>query len=115
MPKNYKPEMVGQQIGDTVASRDEESIRVGRGTKGPSLHGKHTLEDKKAFTKNEANEIDLDENMALDIRKANVLDYIEGGGDGRGDEVESRIQDFKNMNPELIIHHEVDELYPKGE
>ena len=115
MPKKYGPEKVNQNLGGNVATKDEEDIEVGRGVKGPSLHGDHTLENKRKFSKNEPNFVDLDENMALDVRKANVLDYIEGGGDGNGDEIEGRIQDFKGMNPELIIHHEVDELYPKGE
>jgi len=112
--KDYKSPQVSQALGANVATKNEEKIEVGRGTKGPSLHGKHTLEDKRNFTKNEPNYIELDENMALDVRKANVLDYIEGGGDGKGDEINSRIADFKRQNPAWIDHREVDELYPKG-
>lgn len=114
MPKNYGPEEVNQALGANVATKNEDPVEVGRGTKGPSLHGNHTLEDKRKFSKNEANYVDLDENMALDVRKANVLDYIEGGGDGEGDEIASRTEDFLSQNANFIVHTEVDQLYPSA-
>lgn len=110
--KQYRPEKVGQQIGATVASKNEEDIEVGKGVKGPSLHGKHTMENKMKFSKNEANVVDIEEDMGLEVRKANVLDYIEGGGDGSNADVDSRISDFKSMNPEWIDMAEIDEIYP---
>lgn len=110
--KQYQPEQVNQQLGANVSTKNKEDIEVGRGTKGPDLHGNHTIEDKMKFTKNQANVVALEENMALEVRKANVLDYIEGGGDGNGAEVDSRIADFKSVNPEWIDFNEIDDIYP---
>lgn len=109
MPKQYQPE----KGGDGPSLKNEHDISdMGRGVKPPSLHGKHTLENKKEM--DGINKPDLGDDMALEVRKAVVLDYIEGGGDGKGDAVSERTSSFKSKNPEWIDHSEVDELYPKS-
>lgn len=99
--------------GDGPSKKNLHGISEGRGTKGPSLHGKHTLEDKRGL-RGIANQPDPDDDMALEVRKAVALDYLEGGGDGKGDSVSECLSEFKSDNPEWILHSQVDELYPKA-
>lgn len=102
-----------EKDGEGTSKKDVHDISVGRGTKGPSLHGKHTLEDKRDLPDNEANKVDAEGDLGLAVRKAVTLDYLHGGGDGKGDDVMERLAEHKAMNPELIDHKEVDELYPR--
>lgn len=106
--KQYRDE----EGGPSIALKNTENISVGRGVKPPSLHGKHTLENKIGSSPEEVNAVSDLEDMSLSIRKAVVLDYLSGGGDGGGDNVASTQAEFMGRNPEFVVFKEPDDIYP---
>lgn len=68
------------------------------------LHGHSDMENRPA--KKSVNSVDDGGDMAESVRKASTLDYLEG-------DVAGRQSAFMRDNPEMIVHEETDELYPR--
>lgn len=72
-------------------------------------NGKVTLENKVGEKDTEVNAVDLGDDMAESVRKAETLCYLQGGGS-----VDAELAKTRKEMPELVEHTEVDELYPKA-